>query len=119
LQNSNQKSSGPFRKIREGLFHSDPRRFISTQKNRTPSGGSRKGFKEKSGIVLLSRTVAGTVPSAQRGLTALFGMGRGVTPAALIPEKSNLAKSDHFFCSRVRTLLMHLFDGESESLCNQ
>jgi len=30
---------------------------------------------------LLSHTVARAVPSALRGLTSLFGMGRGVSPA--------------------------------------
>src|SRR4051812_40580554 len=33
------------------------------------------------GGVLLSRALAGQVPSALRGLTALFGMGRGVSPS--------------------------------------
>src|ERR1700735_4473025 len=33
----------------------------------------------KTGGVLLSRALASQVPSALRGLTALFGMGRGVS----------------------------------------
>ena len=47
--------------------------------------------KDKSGIVLLSHTVTHIVPSAPQGLTSLFGMGRGVTPAIKTPEflKSN------------------------------
>ena len=42
--------------------------------------------KNKSGIDLLSHTVTRIVPSALRGLTSLFGMGRGVTPAIKTPE---------------------------------
>jgi hypothetical protein len=42
---------------------------------------------EKTGGVLLSQALAGQVPSALRGLTALFGMGRGVSPSLKPPEK--------------------------------
>jgi hypothetical protein len=56
-------------------------------------GGERKspafftqGFHNKSGNVLLSRTVARAVPSALEGLTAEFGMGSGVTPPLWSPE---------------------------------
>src|SRR5207245_4576435 len=42
---------------------------------------------EKTGGVLLSQALAGQVPSALRGLTALFGMGRGVSPSPKPPEK--------------------------------
>lgn len=42
---------------------------------------------EKTGGVLLSQALAGQVPSALRGLTALFGMGRGVSPSPRPPEK--------------------------------
>ena len=41
----------------------------------------------KAGGDLLSQAVAHQVPSARRGLTALFGMGRGVSPS-LWPPKS-------------------------------
>ena len=41
---------------------------------------------EQSGGVLLSRRVAPEVPSAQEGLTSLFGMGRGVTPPLWPPK---------------------------------
>ena len=41
-----------------------------------------KGF----GGVLLSRTVARAVPSAQKSLTAVFGMGTGVTSLLLPPK---------------------------------
>ena len=37
-------------------------------------------FKIKKGDYLLSHPVTQAVPSAFRGLTSLFGMGRGVTP---------------------------------------
>src|SRR5215831_19307553 len=40
-----------------------------------------------SGGVLLSRAREGQVPSALRGLTALFGMGRGVSPSPKPPQK--------------------------------
>jgi hypothetical protein len=45
----------------------------------------KKGKKKKPGDDLLSRTVASTVPLALQGLTTLFGMGRGVAPAAMPP----------------------------------
>src|SRR2546429_3593716 len=35
---------------------------------------------------LLSQALAGQVPSALRGLTALFGMGRGVSPSLWPPK---------------------------------
>ena len=38
---------------------------------------------EKSGIHLLSHTVASTVPSAARALTIVFGMDTGVSPARI------------------------------------
>lgn len=41
-----------------------------------------------SGDVLLSHTVASAVPSALLGLTSLFEMGRGVSPAILSPGNS-------------------------------
>ena len=46
-----------------------------------PCYSHRAFIKNKSGIDLLSHTVTRIVPSALRGLTSLFGMGRGVTPA--------------------------------------
>ena len=49
-----------------------------------------QGFQNKSGIVLLSHAVTHIVPSALRGLTSLFGMGRGVTPSILTPEETQL-----------------------------
>ena len=43
-------------------------------------------LREKTGGDLLSREVALRVPSAQAGLTSLFGMGRGVSPPLSPPE---------------------------------
>src|SRR5206468_9221549 len=45
-------------------------------KERPPRGGPEREI----GGYLLSREVALRVPSAQAGLTSLFGMGRGVSP---------------------------------------
>ncbi len=47
----------------------------------------RRPVCQKTGGVLLSQALAGQVPSALRGLTALFGMGRGVSPSPRPPEK--------------------------------
>ena len=47
----------------------------------------RHRSEKKTGGVLLSRALASQVPSALRGLTALFGMGRGVSPSPKPPEK--------------------------------
>src|SRR5215216_2923483 len=44
------------------------------------------GSKKETGGDLLSRSLAGQVPSALWGLTALFGMGRGVSPTPKPPE---------------------------------
>ena len=40
----------------------------------------------KNGGDLLSQALAGQVPSALRGLTSLFGMGRGVSPSLWPPK---------------------------------
>src|SRR6202035_1616358 len=48
---------------------------------------SRLQAKEKDlGDDLLSQTVASLVPSAQTGLTAVFGMGTGVSPSLWSPK---------------------------------
>ena len=59
------------------------RRERPTTTTSRPEGGS---CTEETGGVLLSRALAGQVPSALRGLTALFGMGRGVSPSLKPPE---------------------------------
>ena len=48
-----------------------------------PRGALRANY---SGDVLLSQGVSPQVPSAQAGLTAVFGMGTGVTPPLWPPE---------------------------------
>ena len=55
-------------------------------------GGSTEGpfTKLLPGNDLLSHTPTRAVPSALRGLTAVFGMGTGVSPSPQSPEKSNL-----------------------------
>src|SRR6185312_2244643 len=54
-----------------------------------PGGGS---CTEETGGVLLSRALSGQVPSALRGLTALFGMGRGVSLSLRPPEMSESSR---------------------------
>ena len=41
---------------------------------------------KKSGNVLLSHSLATTVPSTLVGLTSVFGMGTGVTPPVKLPQ---------------------------------
>jgi hypothetical protein len=45
-------------------------------------------FQDRIGGDLLSHPVTQAVPSAQRGLTAVFGMGTGVSPSPLPPKKA-------------------------------
>ena len=54
-------------------------------------GAEAPGHREeiKRGGDLLSHPVARAVPSAQEGLTSLFGMGRGVTPPPLPPQNES------------------------------
>ncbi len=49
-------------------------------------------FEHSSGGDLLSHELAPAVPSALRGLTAVFGMGTGVTPSLWPPENLVVAK---------------------------
>ncbi len=42
------------------------------------------------GNVLFSQVVSNQVPSAQKGLTAVFGMGTGVSPSPLSPVSLNM-----------------------------
>ncbi len=62
-----------------------PRPQRSTTTTGRPWGGPCDV--EKTGGVLLSQALASQVPSALRGLTSLFGMGRGVSPSPRPPEK--------------------------------
>src|SRR5918999_902667 len=43
---------------------------------------------------LLSQALASQVPSALRGLTALFGMGRGVSPSLSPPKSGETGRAD-------------------------
>jgi hypothetical protein len=54
-----------------------------------PDGAGRRVSTENQlpGSDLLSHTLAHAVPSALRGLTAVFGMGTGVSPSPEPPEK--------------------------------
>src|SRR5205807_7936983 len=53
--------------------------------------GKASELARKTGGVLLSQALASQVPSALRGLTSLFGMGRGVSPSLRPPEKGEIA----------------------------
>ena len=55
---------------------------------------SRAVLKIIPGDDLLSHTLARAVPSALRGLTAVFGMGTGVSPSPESPENFELEKND-------------------------
>src|SRR5215207_6508312 len=56
-----------------------PSALTSHPGTKKPPG--RAALEVKTGGDLLSQAVAHQVPSALRGLTALFGMGRGVSPS--------------------------------------
>jgi hypothetical protein len=57
------------------------------------SNRRRRASKKNSGSVLLSHLVTKEVPSAQEGLTSVFGMGTGVSPPLSPPKRKN---SDNF-----------------------
>ena len=59
------------------LLQTPPCRLTLTGSDQAKTGGD-----------LLSQALASQVPSALRGLTALFGMGRGVSPSPKPPEKA-------------------------------
>ena len=52
---------------------------------------------------LLSHAPTRAVPSARRGLTAVFGMGTGVSPSPQSPEKSRIGKNGGHL-NRVRAI---------------
>ena len=90
--------AGPAGRQRPRHTHAAPRHLSATPRasaaprpdrrtTRSPAArGVRGSSYEKTGGVLLSQALAGQVPSALRGLTALFGMGRGVSPSPKPPE---------------------------------
>ena len=70
----------------DGLPGAPLRRRHREERGRSPArtpGRRRENTptSRKTGGDLLSQALAGQVPSALRGLTALFGMGRGVSPS--------------------------------------
>ena len=56
----------------------------NAQKPVEPMAG--RAFEFNPGNDLVSHTIARAVPSAQRGLTSVFGMGTGVTLSVRSPE---------------------------------
>ena len=66
-------------------LHTIDDRRIKTQK-RPSQFITETAFNLNSGNYLLSHTVARAVPSAQEGLTSVFGMGTGGSPPILSPE---------------------------------
>jgi hypothetical protein len=70
---------------------------------KAPENDKRAAFRrpavcyEKTGGVLLSQALAGQVPSALRGLTSLFGMGRGVSLSLEPPEKGERPRPPQSF----------------------
>ncbi len=54
-------------------------------KTKKPTPKSGLFFKTYAGDHLISHTISRAVPSAQRGLTTVFGMGTGVTLAVWSP----------------------------------
>src|ERR1700692_1371644 len=57
------------------------RYFLASRITAGDSGATSCCSQGRTGGVLLSQALASQVPSALRGLTALFGMGRGVSPS--------------------------------------
>src|ERR1700684_356297 len=86
----------PLRTIKNGMqriLHAARNSKIKSLKNKTAKylyKISGRLFYFNPGDDLRSHTVARAVSSAQRGLTSVFGMGTGVTPAIWPPGKSNL-----------------------------
>ena len=62
-----------------------PRRVIPQRQKRPDASFSHRASNNTPGSDLLSHTVAHAVPSAVEGLTAVFGMGTGVTPLLCPP----------------------------------
>ena len=62
-----------------------PRRVIPQRQKRPDAIFSHRASNNTPGSDLLSHTVTHAVPSAVEGLTAVFGMGTGVTPLLCPP----------------------------------
>jgi hypothetical protein len=69
---------------RTGAQHAAGPPTPAIKRREPPSRAARR--KSKTGGDLLSQAREGQVPSALQGLTALFGMGRGVSPVPKPPE---------------------------------
>ena len=59
---------------------------LKVKSTKNPESIQIPGFIKNFGGVLLSHTVAHAVPSALKSLTAVFGMGTGVTSSLLPPK---------------------------------
>ena len=70
---------------------------LSRSRQKKSLRGTSEAFQVKiySGGDLLSHVVANAVPSALRGLTAVFGMGTGMTPSLIPPEKPESQKMEN------------------------
>src|SRR5579884_1328404 len=77
--------------------HQDVKQISGNAKSPLERAGFLKNY---AGDHLISHTVSRAVPSAQRGLTSVFGMGTGVTLAVWSP--ANLRRLAGFF-SRSQT----------------
>ncbi len=77
------KSSNSCRFCRKDFF--TDRILIRSRKNKKPAPKSGLCFEIYAGDHLISHTLSRAVPSAQRGLTSVFGMGTGGTLAVWSP----------------------------------
>ena len=59
---------------------------LNPPQKKSPTPNWYEGFRKGFGGDLLSHPVAQAVPSAQRSLTAVFGMGTGVASSLLPPK---------------------------------
>src|SRR5687768_7631167 len=67
---------------------------LSTTKSPLVAGSYKWAFGFNPGNDLVSHAVAHAVPSAQRGLTSVFGMGTGVTLSVRSPETCDYQGGD-------------------------
>jgi hypothetical protein len=69
-----------------------------------------RAFERFSGGVLLSHTVAHAVPSALKSLTAVFGMGTGVTSSLSPPKKTGISQSVYNLGIKLQSPAKRSFD---------
>ena len=103
---SRMRSGGPYTPWgRDGFLGKGSRFAIQTQKARSEE---RALLENNAGDNLISHTLSRAVPSAQRGLTSVFGMGTGGTLAVWSP--ANLRRFlQHVTPSKTWTALGRLF----------